>query len=413
MDNLTHTLVGVLAGEVAARATRDDPQGLPASARRGTLVAMGIIGGALPDIDLAWSLQVVTGDKLGYLLHHRGHTHTLAGCVLLGLLMYGLVLLWMRWRGWRPGPRDRAAFALMAMCAVLLHLGMDALNVYGVHPFWPWDNRWYYGDSVFIIEPLYWLAAAPLLFAVRGRVPRLLLAVVLAAATALLWYAHRAWLPGWFAPLIVMACVALAGRLSPRAAVYAGTAFVAGVTLLFMLAGREARRRVADMAATDFPAMRTLDVVLSPAPAHPFCWDVQLVQASPVQYVVREGRMSLLSGLAGRQCPVTRTGPGRTTPFGPVRAPARPALYWEGEYSLPRERLVAAANHDCAARGMMQFLRVPVVVQRDGGWVLGDLRFDREPGEGFAEQRFEPGVQTPCRYALPWVPPRAELLRTP
>ena len=36
------------------------------------------------------------------------------------------------------------------MCGTLLHLGMDFLNSYGVHPFWPIQNRWVYGDSVFI-----------------------------------------------------------------------------------------------------------------------------------------------------------------------------------------------------------------------------------------------------------------------
>ncbi len=41
---------------------------------------------------------------------------------------------------------DRVAFAVMAVVGVLLHLGMDALNSYGVHPYWPLNNRWMYGD---------------------------------------------------------------------------------------------------------------------------------------------------------------------------------------------------------------------------------------------------------------------------
>jgi hypothetical protein len=27
-----------------------------------------------------------------------------------------------------------------------------------VHPFWPLDNRWYYGDLIFILEPWIWVA---------------------------------------------------------------------------------------------------------------------------------------------------------------------------------------------------------------------------------------------------------------
>ncbi len=54
----------------------------------------------------------------------------------------------------------------------LLHIAMDFTNNYGVHPFWPVDNRWFYGDSVFIIEPLFWAACAPLAFIFKTHVAR-------------------------------------------------------------------------------------------------------------------------------------------------------------------------------------------------------------------------------------------------
>ncbi len=61
------------------------------------------------------------------------------------------------------------SFAVMAVVGVLLHLGMEALNSYGVHPYWPLEQRLgRTGDSVFIIEPLYWLATAPLFFLMRS-----------------------------------------------------------------------------------------------------------------------------------------------------------------------------------------------------------------------------------------------------
>jgi membrane-bound metal-dependent hydrolase YbcI (DUF457 family) len=40
----------------------------------------------------------------------------------------------------------------VAALGLLLHLGMDYLNVYGVHPFHPFDSRWRYGDMIFIVE---------------------------------------------------------------------------------------------------------------------------------------------------------------------------------------------------------------------------------------------------------------------
>lgn len=45
---------------------------------------------------------------------------------------------------------------------------MDSLNSYGVHPYWPVRNRWFCGDAVYIVEPLYWAATASLLGVVRA-----------------------------------------------------------------------------------------------------------------------------------------------------------------------------------------------------------------------------------------------------
>ena len=64
---------------------------------------------------------------------------------------------------------------------------LDFTNSYGVHPFWPVDNRWYYGDAVFIVEPLLWACSAPLLFTLRSKVTRALVAVVLVVGIGLSW----------------------------------------------------------------------------------------------------------------------------------------------------------------------------------------------------------------------------------
>ena len=43
---------------------------------------------------------------------------------------------------------------VLAWLAVLSHILLDYTNNYGVHPYWPFDNRWIYGDSVFIVTDL-------------------------------------------------------------------------------------------------------------------------------------------------------------------------------------------------------------------------------------------------------------------
>jgi inner membrane protein len=61
MDNLTHTLNGLVAGEAVARCVRARPGGLPPYTRRSLLLAVGAVGSNLPDVDLAWSYA--GGDK--------------------------------------------------------------------------------------------------------------------------------------------------------------------------------------------------------------------------------------------------------------------------------------------------------------------------------------------------------------
>ena len=174
MDNLTHTLIGFIAGESVARASPVREPGLPAPLRRSLFVTLAAVGGNLPDLDLLYSYRDMhhTPDKLRYMLQHRGYTHTVVGCLVLVALLYTGAEWWLRRKHIVLTRRDRLELAGLCMFGTFLHLGMDFLNSYGVHPFWPVQDRWVYGDSVFIVEPLYWAAAAPLVFvAVFARVP--------------------------------------------------------------------------------------------------------------------------------------------------------------------------------------------------------------------------------------------------
>jgi inner membrane protein len=89
VDNLTHSIIGLIAGESAAAAgapAGEGVHGLGADARRRLYACIGVVGGNLPDLDLLVSGGGPGCDELGYLLNHRGYTHTLAGCALLALL---------------------------------------------------------------------------------------------------------------------------------------------------------------------------------------------------------------------------------------------------------------------------------------------------------------------------------------
>lgn len=155
MDNLTHSLAGLALGELTHRLlpVEADPQ--RASTRRRLLLVSAAVASNFPDLDLV--LTGLAPEPLGYLLHHRGHTHTLLYALPQALLM--LAAIWLLWPAARHLLRTNGAarlgLAATTVLGLLLHLGMDAMNVYGVHPFAPFDPRWFYGDMVFIVEPVF------------------------------------------------------------------------------------------------------------------------------------------------------------------------------------------------------------------------------------------------------------------
>ena len=142
MDPLTHTLVGAsLASTRLGRTTRLAGPAL-------------VIGANLPDIDVL--AFVAGGDAaLGF---RRGLTHGVPALVLLPALFAAMLWLWGRWRPGPPGSRLSGPW-LTGLCylAVVSHPVLDWLNTYGMRWWMPFRDTWYYGDSVFIMDPWLWL----------------------------------------------------------------------------------------------------------------------------------------------------------------------------------------------------------------------------------------------------------------
>ncbi len=450
LDNLTHALIGLAIGEAAARlkqgsADRDGENGprragtggagksgpppvghigpahaahsgLPWDVRRTLFITVAAVGGNLPDLDLLWSFRFGGRDKLGYLLQHRGYTHTVLGCLALALLLYLGVELWMRGRRLTPTRRDRAELAGMALLGTFLHLAMDALNSYGVHPFWPVRNDWLYGDSVFILEPLYWVAVAPLLFVVRSLYAKVILTTVLVAAVVVSVLASGGH-SGWPVALgILIALLLWLGRSAPaRTTALASAALMVCVTGTFVIAGRTAAADIEAIATEHFPSERLLDHVLTPSPTNPFCWDVLLLETDGDRYSVRHGVLANAPRLiTAEQCPDVTASTRITAPLHAVSAPDSVEIRWLGEFSMTRQHLATLARSYCEAAQLLQFARAPFAAQIGGGWVIGDLRFDREPQLGMSELALG-GDRDPrqCSSSVPWIPPRADLLRDP
>jgi inner membrane protein len=410
MDNVTHTLISVLVGEAVHRSIPPSAV-LSDRARRGIAITVMAVGGNLPDADVIYTGWA--GTTLDYLLHHRGHTHTVVGALGLSLLLFGAVRLWWRYRKIRPGPADLGFLAGLSVLAPLLHIALDLTNSYGVHPFWPVDNHWYYGDAVFIVEPLLWSCAAALLFVLPGRTARVLIALVLAAGLGLSWFIG--FVPLSLAALLTLfaaGLTAVSRFASARAAVTAGVAAWLVLTAMFVVTARTAGTRIEALLADSFPAARTLDTVLTPMPANPLCREVLAVQRTADTYVVRRAFHSLAPGWipAGRCARLFPSGGSETTAsLRPVDRDDTDEVAWGGEFAVPAGLFATLAADYCAVDALLQFARAPWAEPADGGWVVGDLRYDREEGLGLAEVEVGPGTDECPRLPAPWIPPREDL----
>lgn len=145
MDNLTHSLVGLALAK----------SGLERLSPYATAVC--VLAANAPDAD------VVTGfwGRWFALEHHRGITHSIVGVIAIGFLLpliFYLVDKAVAKRKERE-PRVKLKGLLIAgLIATISHPILDWTNNYGVRPFLPFNEQWFYGDLVSIIDPFLWLA---------------------------------------------------------------------------------------------------------------------------------------------------------------------------------------------------------------------------------------------------------------
>jgi len=146
MDNLTHSLVGLTAAKA----------GLERLSPGATFLC--VIAANSPDVDVA---ILLFGDRWTYLQHHRGITHAIVGvvalAVLLPLIFHGVDRLWSAYRK-QPVTTKLRGLMIASFIVTATHPILDWTNNYGIRFLLPWSGKWFYGDLVFIIDPLLWLA---------------------------------------------------------------------------------------------------------------------------------------------------------------------------------------------------------------------------------------------------------------
>ena len=135
MDNLTHTLTGLLISRA----------GLNRWHPRADLAL--IIAANVPDIDIV----ALSFGPLTYFEQHRGITHAIAMMPVMALIPVAVVCAVGRsLRGW-------LAAWLLSIAGVASHLLLDWTNAYGVRFFLPFSTRWFRLDLNNLVELWVWL----------------------------------------------------------------------------------------------------------------------------------------------------------------------------------------------------------------------------------------------------------------
>lgn len=369
-----------MIGESVARASRADDD------RRSLLLTASVVASNFPDADLVFTKLAPA--PLGYLLHHRGHTHTLGGALLQLGLVFALMFAFPKFRRALADRRTKLATLFAIAAGLFGHLLLDSWNSYGVHPFWPLDPGWRYGDAIFIIEPVLWIGMIlPLLPGVRSRGLRLFLVVVGFGVPLLAW--ERGLLAGFSIALLAVLAVAIRAFMTvfrsagARLALGFGIVF-ADVGLQFAMSG-VARARAESELAAGHPGARRVAVIAEPVPANPFCWRIYGI--------------SLEGGVVRAESRDLSLWPSFLPPSACVSIrPPRAVEYRLGELEEARER-------DCRLDAWLRFARVPALA----GDRAEDLRFaDGEVNFTTMEVSASP---RDCPAFIPeWGRPRQDLI---
>jgi membrane-bound metal-dependent hydrolase YbcI (DUF457 family) len=150
LDNLTHSLVGVLIARSVGK------ERFPQAA------AICVVAANVPDIDI-----VTLYDPATYLTYHRHLTHALLAVPLMAALALALVAGWNRLRACEAGNIWQWRSWALALAAAASHVALDMTNSYGVRLWLPFSNEWSSWDVFFIIDLVLW---GLLLFATLGPI---------------------------------------------------------------------------------------------------------------------------------------------------------------------------------------------------------------------------------------------------
>jgi len=258
MDNITHTLVGLMLART----------GLEKTTVRGT--AMMMLAANAPDIDgIFWF------DRLRYMEYHRGYPHALPFVPLLALLPMAVVRAKFSWRSY-----------VAAMVAVLSHPLIDWTNPFGTRLLLPFTDHRFRLDINNLIDVWVW--------------------AILVGALAATWLAQ-------------LVSVEIGERKASAAR--RGWAWAALLAVVFYMGGREIlhQRAVNVLSSRLYEGAVAHDIAALPAGSNPLVWS-GVVEGAGFAIIVPVDLRGEFDPAAGRLFRQAPPGPAieaalRTRPF--------------------------------------------------------------------------------------------------
>ncbi len=140
MDPVTHTIFGATLGE--------------AGLKRWSRLAVPtlLVGANLPDVD---GITYLLGTDVS-VAWRRGITHGVLALVIWPFALTWMMSLWHRLRPSRNAdspPFQRRQIFWLACISIWSHPTLDFLNNYGMRWLMPFSGKWFYGDTLFIVDP--------------------------------------------------------------------------------------------------------------------------------------------------------------------------------------------------------------------------------------------------------------------
>lgn len=380
MDNITHSLIGLAAGEAIARASKKP---------RLPILLASVLANNIPDIDVFSRLFL--SDPLLNLLHHRGHTHTFLLAPLEAIIILLLLSLIWKKKPDIPWPQVQCA----AFLGVFLHIFADFWNSYGVVPLWPFSNHWIYGDMIFIVEPWIWILLIPALFLqAQAKRSKWLYGIALAGLLALVWSNGLVPLALRIVFTLVIPLSFFSAQIFREKRIY-----IHLFGLLFLLASMKG----ISLYIKEKYAEQGAEHALTPLPGNPFCWSsLQANNKNEIYSVQRSLIAPFPSLIAVDSCPQIFSAENPLLTKSEKINTAGQSFF--GTFRAPAEQLKKIAEN-CRGNAFLRFVRIPFWSREGDSWQVADLRFDRRGSNNFAS--FQIADQEPnCpNFVPPWIAP--------